>query len=278
MIANTFFQHPKRLLYTWKSPGDIYRNQIDYVLVRKRYRNCVKQCKTYPGADIGSDHNPLITSVSVRLKRAFPKVQKKETIDWGKLQNPEMKEKYLVDVRNKYELLSLETGEQETATSEQEQKWQRLKESIHHANEAAPKLEKKAKKIWMTEEILEKMNERKKAKNTPAYETKNREVQKMCKKEKDKWYNDKCEEIEKYMNLNGTKKMHNSIKELVGNSKSSTTTGCIKDKQGNMIFERDKVLERWAEYIGDLFADTRPSLPTPSNDRGPPIIHNEGRG
>ena len=92
---------------------------------------------------------------------------------------------------------------------------------------------------------------------------------------KDKWYNDKCEEIEKYMNLNGTKKMHNSIKELVGNSKSSTTTGCIKDKQGNMIFERDKVLERWAEYIGDLFADTRPSLPTPSNDRGPPIMKAE---
>ena len=30
------------------------------------------------------------------------------------------------------------------------------------------------------------------------------------------------------MNLNGTKKMHNSIKELVGNSKSSTTTAASK--------------------------------------------------
>ena len=42
-----------------------------------------------------------------------------------------------------------------------------------------------------------------------------------------------------------------------------------------MIFERDKVLNRWAEYIGDLFADTRPPLPTPSNDRGPPILKEE---
>ena len=50
---------------------------------------------------------------------------------------------------------------------------------------------------------------------------------------------------------------------------------CIKDKDGNMIFERDKVLNRWAEYIGDLFADTRPPLPTPSNDRGPPILKEE---
>ena len=42
-----------------------------------------------------------------------------------------------------------------------------------------------------------------------------------------------------------------------------------------MIFEHDKILERWAEYIGDLFADTRPTLPTPSNDRGPPILREE---
>ena len=42
-----------------------------------------------------------------------------------------------------------------------------------------------------------------------------------------------------------------------------------------MIFEREKILERWAEYIGDLFSDTRPPLPTPSNDRGPPILKEE---
>ena len=42
-----------------------------------------------------------------------------------------------------------------------------------------------------------------------------------------------------------------------------------------MIFERDKVLNRWVEYIGDLFADTRPPLPTPSNHRGPPILKEE---
>ena len=42
-----------------------------------------------------------------------------------------------------------------------------------------------------------------------------------------------------------------------------------------MTFEREKILERWAEYIGELFADTRPTLPTPSNDRGPPILKEE---
>ena len=43
----------------------------------------------------------------------MPKSQKKkELIDWGKLVVPEMREKYLVEVSNKYEALSMETDEQ----------------------------------------------------------------------------------------------------------------------------------------------------------------------
>ena len=42
-----------------------------------------------------------------------------------------------------------------------------------------------------------------------------------------------------------------------------------------MLFEKDKILERWSEYIEDLFSDNRPPPPTPSNDRGPPILIGE---
>ena len=162
VVSNTTFEQPNRLLYTWKSPGDITRNQIDYILIRKRFRNSIKQCKTHPGADIASDHNPLIAKVSVKLKRAMPKSMKKpEKIDWGKLAVPEAKEKYLVEVSNKYEALSLETDEQVENNSIVEKKWNVFKNSIIHANESAPKIEKKAKQIWMTDEILEKMEDRK---------------------------------------------------------------------------------------------------------------------
>ena len=279
MIANTTFQHPNRLLYTWKSPGDISRHQLDYILIRKRHRNSIKQCKTFPGADIGSDHNPVIAKVSVRLKRAAPKGQNKikELIDWGKLIVPETKDKYMVDVYNKYEALCLETDEQVEVPQKTliKSKWINLKSSILHANVSAPKLEKRGKQSWMTNEILEQMEKRKRAKNTPAYATINKEIQKSCKSEKEKWFNQKCDDIEENLRLNGTKMMHQNIKELVGDKKGGTGGGCIKDKKGKMIFEKEKVLERWAEYIGDLFSDNRPQLPTPSNDRGPPILKEE---
>jgi len=60
--------------------------------------------------------------------------------------------------------------------------------------------------------------------------------------------------------------MHQSINELVGKKKSNSSGGCDKDKDGNMIFEKDKILVRWSEYIEDLFSDNRPPPPTPSND------------
>ena len=36
VIANTFFQQHKRRLYTWTSPDDQYRNQIDSILCSQK--------------------------------------------------------------------------------------------------------------------------------------------------------------------------------------------------------------------------------------------------
>lgn len=50
-IANTNFSHHPRRTYTWRSPDGFTRNQIDYVLVRNRWKSCIKDVKTYPGMD-----------------------------------------------------------------------------------------------------------------------------------------------------------------------------------------------------------------------------------
>ena len=42
VVANTLFKHEKRRIYTWKRPGDSERYQLDYILVRQKYRNSVK--------------------------------------------------------------------------------------------------------------------------------------------------------------------------------------------------------------------------------------------
>lgn len=81
----------QRTLYTWKSPADkpekIVRNQIDYLLINNRYRNAIKSTKTYPGADIYSDHVPVIARIRVRV------IVKKQNggIDAGLLKDPNIR-------------------------------------------------------------------------------------------------------------------------------------------------------------------------------------------
>ena len=106
--------------------------------------------------------------MKIKLKRAAPRNQKrKEFIDWGKLEIPDEREKYLVEVRNRYEVLATEADLQENTDSENQ--WQCLKNSIIHANETALKVEKMLKKKWITDEIMEVMESRKQAKNTPVH-------------------------------------------------------------------------------------------------------------
>ena len=45
-VTNTWFKERKTKQYTWKSPGDRKRYQIDYILVKQRYRNGIKDVKT----------------------------------------------------------------------------------------------------------------------------------------------------------------------------------------------------------------------------------------
>lgn len=76
-ITNTVFQHHIRRLYTWQSPGGKYTNQIDYILIRTRFRTLIRNAKTMPSANCNSDHRLLIVKFQIKLqktrKRIIPK-------------------------------------------------------------------------------------------------------------------------------------------------------------------------------------------------------------
>jgi len=70
--------------------------------------------------------------------------------------------------------------------------------------------------------------------------------------------------------------MHRKIKEISGHRPTAFSPGCIQSKEGNIITEKDKVLERWTEYLGELFKDDRGNKPTINkNLDGPAILKSE---
>ena len=70
-LVNTFGHHNASRRWIWHSPNGQHHSQIDYILVRKRFRSGVNSAKTrsFPGADIGSDHSLLMMTFHLHLKR-----------------------------------------------------------------------------------------------------------------------------------------------------------------------------------------------------------------
>jgi len=75
-------------LYTWITPADLSRHQLDYILVKHRFRNSMMEAQTMPGADIDSDHNMLVVKIYIKLKETikFHKGGKKTRWDLEKIQ------------------------------------------------------------------------------------------------------------------------------------------------------------------------------------------------
>ena len=69
ILANTFGTHKPSRKWTWHSPNHEHHNQIDYIMIRKRFRSSVNfpQTRSFPAADIGSDHDLVMMTFRLRL-------------------------------------------------------------------------------------------------------------------------------------------------------------------------------------------------------------------
>ena len=170
IIANTWFQQPVRKLYTWKSPGDISRNQIDYIMFNERFRNCMKQAKTYPEADMNSDHNPVVVKINMKLKRTNA-TKRSEQLELNLLKEETYKNKYNVEVQNIYERLYIGETEQQpdngSFNNQCDKKSSTVKQSKKSSlNAVLPRKANRKMQKWMTDRIVKLMENRKQFKNS----------------------------------------------------------------------------------------------------------------
>ncbi|GFO08077.1 RNA-directed DNA polymerase from mobile element jockey [Plakobranchus ocellatus] len=73
----------------------------------------------------------------------------------------------------------------------------------------------------------------------------------------------------------GPQTMYRSIEEITG-KRTFLSTGCIQAMNGDIIIDKEKILERWAEYIRELFKDdSKDHNIMKNNFAGPPIMKEE---
>ena len=58
-----------------------------------------------------------------------------------------------------------------------------------------------------------------------------------------------------------SREMHSKVKELTSKNTKKKASGCIKDKNGNILFDQEEIAARWVEYITELYEDHREEMP-----------------
>jgi len=98
VTANTIRRQHPRHQYTWCAPGGKCRNQIDYILLSRRWLSSMDKCKTCPGADADTENVVVRLEFKLKLHR-LPK--KKSTPQY----NLSEKERFQLELRNRYQFL-----------------------------------------------------------------------------------------------------------------------------------------------------------------------------
>ena len=139
IIGNTWFQQHPRRLWTWKSPDDNTKNQIDFILINKRFRNSLLSVKTRPGADCNSDHVPLTGTLRIKLKK-IKKARNNAQLNLELIRSDNgLRERYNTIIRNRYNAME--------KIESIDNQWEMLRDSIHQtAKEVIPEIKRTAKK------------------------------------------------------------------------------------------------------------------------------------
>ena len=120
------------------------------------------------------------------------------------LKHDEYKIVYAVEVQNQYEALNKDETDQGSDLEVVDRTWQLLKTSMLQAvKKVLPRKYRVNRKPWMTNEILQKMQERKKHKGTEKYKEIDKEIRHVCKERKEAWWN---ESVKTLKNWNGNTK------------------------------------------------------------------------
>ena len=151
-------------------------------MVSHRFRNSVISSNAFHKADYGSDHVPVISEIRVKLER-LKQLKKISKLQVHLLKtNSDMKEKFCIKVQNRFETLD---GINEITKAEE--LWEQMKSSILVSAEEILLKAELNKKRWMTDDILQLMEQRRlKKSNSLEYKLIDNEIKKKCSGAKEK--------------------------------------------------------------------------------------------
>ena len=130
IVTNTQRRKKKGKLWTYISDMNGRKTQIDFILVNRKWKNSVHNVEAYNTfCSLGGDHRLVSAKIHLSLRKS-KSPPKKVQYDWTTLSDPEVQEKYTVEVRNRFAALR----------SDEEDATEKYSKFIQANSEAAEKI------------------------------------------------------------------------------------------------------------------------------------------
>lgn len=272
IIGGTTFPHKEIHKVTWVSPDGRTSNQIDHIAFSRKWRRSFLDVRNRRGADVGSDHHLIVCSVRIKLASRRPaKSFGRKKFDLHKLQRPEILDKLKKDLNERQILEAIEGTNIDT-------RWSRTTDIILQKSEEIIGLQQHSRKPWISDHTWDVIKERKRAKArlcasntatlrqdlTHSYNNWNKAVKNSARADKRRWYESMASAAEEAARNNNLKELYQLTKRL--SNKGRVTTAHLRDKDGTLLTEDKKVLERWEEYYTDMLSKEQQAVENNDNN------------
>ena len=265
-IGNSKYKKKDSRKWTWKSPDGSVKNEIDFIMTNKE--NTIEDLTVVGRVNTGSDHRLVRARFNFRTRIERAKLVKTQTskIDYKVLNAHQ--NLFQLELQNKFKELQVSEDDIESYNQD----------IIAIVNDAARTIasSKKSIKIDKISESTKDMLRKRREMKQDATQYSKIEYRELCKTVRKQMR----EEIRKY-NVQLVQKALTENRGLKS-AKLKTNEGkslmvAIRNKDGSITTDRDKIVERCAEFYRELYSSTtdRPTIQTSAEDSVPEVLSAE---